>query len=824
MTGWKTYILLATILPLVKTENNQGGHKLETTTVPSPQQPFGHEEMSEEYKIKVGNRIEPVIFEPQRKIKLSRSTYKVTSYVDFKPYKQSFKQYGQYMGRFLVDLRDPHYFSTLYNAGRYEGDPLVRRGAGAKTFFTETTCRELTYKCRVQNQFIQLKKEAVKINQIYLETYRKFLRAIDHMEFHPTLGRTKTESTIRLKRQPHGNNQTEETSQYTSQMEGLTKEDKLMLKQADELIETKFLNKTTKKRRNKRFGLAGWIMGWGIGYFSSLRAIKDNIRTLQLQNKLQQDQILELSHYLNITYAHVSTNRYAITNLQVQLAQLNKTLIATMQDVKFIRYTVAIITDIRIILAKLTLGVMGLQQNVNAIYEYLRVLSSKQVNPLLIPPDALRGVLAHIKDDMKRNPRLQLPEDPNVNIWNYYPIMKITPIVMDDFLLIILTIPLTDQSLEMNLYKVYNLPALHPELKVEFIYELEGEYLAITKNKLYAALPTAREIRICKGTGGYLCLMNQALYPIDKLEGYVYAFFTNSEKKKREYCSINTHKRDANKAQSLEGYLWAVTAFEPGKMQIRCLTDTHVIDIKPPLTIIYVGNGCEAYSNNLFIPAKSELTSTDSSLVRHNYFQKFNEQYQNITRYSLIEDLGIVQLTSKEIAKIPDRLTALPKLQFKELKRRLVEIKQPLNIHSNVSFILIMIGGLILCPIIAYVLWQIYRVRSNVKRFKPMVKIFNDKKSDLFNVSDLVSNRLWTLEAKFSSLIGPVAPNTSTRTELALPSTSTRPTPPPRRDSIPMLDINITPQIIQETVKDMDRQGSKVRRYQKYLQKQASKD
>ena len=824
MTSWKAYILFATILPLIKTENNQREHKLETTTIPNPQQPFGHEEMSEEHKIKVGNRIEPVIFEPQWKIKLSRSTYKVTSYVDFKPYKQSFKQFGQYMRKFLVDLRDPHYVSTLYNAGRYEGNPLIRRGAGAKTFFTEAACRQLTYKCRLQNQFIQLKREATKINQIYLETYRKFLKAIDHMEFHPTLGRTKTESTVRLKRQPNDKDQTEKASQYTNQMEGLTREDKLMLKQADELIETKFLNKTTKKKRNKRFGLAGWIMGWGMGYFSSFRAIKDNIRTLQSQNKLQQDQILELSHYLNITYAHVSTNRYAITNLQVQLTELNQTLIAALEDAKFIKYTVAVITDIRIILAKLTLGVIGLQQNVNAVYEYLRVLSSKQVNPLIIPPDALRRVLAHIKDDMRRNPRLQLPEDPNVNIWNYYPIMKITPIVMDDFLLIILTIPLTDQSLEMNLYKVYNLPALHPELKVEFTYELEGEYLAITKNKLYAALPTAREIRICKGTGGYLCLMNQALYPIDKLEWCIYALFTNNEEKKREYCSINTHKRDANKAQSLEGYLWAVTAFEPGKMQIRCLTDTHVIDIKPPLTIIYVGDGCEAYSNNLFIPAKSELTSTDSSLVRHNYFQKFNEEYQDITRYSLIEDLGIVQLTPKEIAKIPDRLTALPKLQFKELKRRLVEIKQPLNIHSNVSFILVMTRGLILCPIIAYVLWRIYRVHSNVKRFKPMVKIFNDKKGDLFNISDLVSNRLRTLEAKFSSLIGPVAPNTSTRTELALPSTSARPTPPPRSDSIPMLDINISPQIIQETVKDMERQGSKVRRYQKYLQKQASED
>ena len=299
--------------------------------------------------------------------------------------------------------------------------------------------------------------------------------------------------------------------------------------------------------------------------------------------------------------------------------------------------------------------------------------------------------------------------------------------------------------------------------------------------------------------------MNQALYPIDKLEWCIYALFTNDEKKKREYCSINTHKRDANKAQSLEGYLWAITAFEPGKMQIRCLTDTHVIDIKPPLTIIYVGNGCEAYSNNLFIPAKSELTSMDSSLVRHNYFQQFNEQYQNLTRYSLIEDLGIVHLTPKEIAKIPDRLTALPKLQFKELKRRLVEIKQPLNIHSNVSFILVMIGGLILCPIIVYVMWRIYRVHSNINKFKPMVKIFNDKKNELFNIGDLVSNRLQTLEARFSSLIGPVAPNTSTRTEPATPTTSSRPMPPLRRDSIPMLDINITPQLIHETVKDMNK-------------------
>ena len=197
--------------------------------------------------------------------------------------------------------------------------------------------------------------------------------------------------------------------------------------------------------------------------------------------------------------------------------------------------------------------------------------------------------------------------------------------------------------------------------------------------------------------------MNQALYPVEKIKWCAYALFTQNEDKKGAHCAINTQKRDANKAQSLEGYLWAVTTLKKEKMKIRCLTDTHVIDVKPPLTIIYVRNGCKAYSSNLFILAKSELTRKDNTAVRHIYFQQFNEDYHNTTRYSLIEDLGLIKLSQKEIENLPDHLTALPNLQFKEMKRRLLEIKKPFNIHSNISFILVVIGGLILYPILCLV-------------------------------------------------------------------------------------------------------------------------
>ena len=304
-----------------------------------------------------------------------------------------------------------------------------------------------------------------------------------------------------------------------------------------------------------------------------------------------------------------------------------------------------------------------------------------------------------------------------------------------------------------------------------------------------------------------------------KLEWCTYTLFAQDQNKIRQYCAINTQKRDANRAQSLDGYLWAVSSLKREKMQVRCLLDTHVIDIKPPLTIIYVGNGCEAYGSNLYIPAKSELTSRDDTVIRHNYFQQFNEKYQNLTKYSLIEDLGIEKLTNKEIENLPDCLAALPTLRFNELKRRLVEIKKPLHIHSNTVAILLLIGGIMLTPCLAYILWRIYKVRSKLRGFKPVVQMFNDKKFEAPNISTVMTNRLHALETRLASLLTSI---TTPGTELALPSTSCGPQPQPRKNSLPMVELNVTQQIVQETVKDMDMASSKIRRYKKYLQTQAT--
>ena len=111
----------------------------------------------------------------------------------------------------------------------------------------------------------------------------------------------------------------------------------------------------------------------------------------------------------------------------------------------------------------------------------------------------------------------------------------------------------------MDLYKAYNLPALHTELKIQFKYELEGEYLAISKDGLYTAIPTAWDVRICLATEHYICLMNQALYPVEKIEWCLYAIFEQGKENIKQYCTIDTTQQHADMAQSLDGYMWAVS-------------------------------------------------------------------------------------------------------------------------------------------------------------------------------------------------------------------------------------------------------------------------
>ena len=150
--------------------------------------------------------------------------------------------------------------------------------------------------------------------------------------------------------------------------------------------------------------------------------------------------------------------------------------------------------------------------------------------------------------------------------------------------MLILTVPLIDQSLHMNLYKVYNLPMLHPTLHVYAQYEIENSYLATIMDGMFITLPTALDVKLCLMMNGHLCMFKQTLYPMEHMNWCIYTLFINDEKEIERNCFLKTINHTTNLAYSLDGYLWAISALAAEKLQIRCVMETRVITIKPPFT------------------------------------------------------------------------------------------------------------------------------------------------------------------------------------------------------------------------------------------------
>ena len=170
----------------------------------------------------------------------------------------------------------------------------------------------------------------------------------------------------------------------------------------------------------------------------------------------------------------------------------------------------------------------------------MRASASQELNPMIIPPDTLKKILHRTMEDIKSNARLRLCEDPKTNIWSYYGTVKLTPIVLQDYLMLILTIPLVDQSFQMNLYKVHNLPMLHPTLNVHAQYKLEGAYLSTLMQGMFVSLPTTLDVKLCLVTNGNLCMFDQALYPIEHINWCIYALFINNQNQITKDCFLKT--------------------------------------------------------------------------------------------------------------------------------------------------------------------------------------------------------------------------------------------------------------------------------------------
>ena len=242
-----------------------------------------------------------------------------------------------------------------------------------------------------------------------------------------------------------------------------------------------------------------------------------------------------------------------------------------------------------------------------------------------------------------------------------------------------LRFPLKDITLNMDVYKIHNLPSLHSATNTEFIYRLEGNHLAVTNDGEFAALPSDQEIQLCVTTSGHLCSLNTALYPTRELTWCVYNLFINNQEGIDNNCPVVTSRHYTPKVISLGGYIWAIATTNQKKeaVNINCRQEENTALVQAPLTILTIPDGCYAYSSEFKIPAKNDLTMiNDLYHLRERFLSQFNAVYhKHDFNEKLWKSLGLTDLSQDELKEVSLSLARLPPMAPKYLNKELKRVK-----------------------------------------------------------------------------------------------------------------------------------------------------
>ena len=132
-----------------------------------------------------------IIFESQPQIQLTHSSYKIT-FLDFQPFLQGFQNVKTYLDHLWKDVQNPHHFQYLFSPiAQTPLDPTVNN-SHISDFLKSTVCVLRPYECQACLKYEKFKWEIRYILDIFNATYKKFLVAIDHLDYHPSQNQINT--------------------------------------------------------------------------------------------------------------------------------------------------------------------------------------------------------------------------------------------------------------------------------------------------------------------------------------------------------------------------------------------------------------------------------------------------------------------------------------------------------------------------------------------------------------------------------------------------------------------------------------------------------
>ena len=127
-----------------------------------------------------------------------------------------------------------------------------------------------------------------------------------------------------------------------------------------------------------------------------------------------------------------------------------------------------------------------------------------------------------------------------------------------------------------------------------------------------------------------------------------------------------------------------------------------------------MGNGCEAYSASIYIPAKSELTATLQSITRSQFFLDYNFNYTNVSNLLVWYKSDFAKLTDAEIKTLKAKVLQLPTMSMGMFDNVLENIDENYSFSLSSRLILALLLSMGICVIALGVIFIWYKRKTTL--------------------------------------------------------------------------------------------------------------
>ena len=140
-------------------------------------------ELLDKPPIKPNQWVHSVIFEPLPKVKLTRLSYQITTFLDLHPFIDGFQKVNDYIEEFKKDLDNPEYVDQIPK--RIENIKIaLRNDTEISCLLDSSGCHVQPHQCLASLKIVKFKEEINYLHDIFGKIRHRFLADIDHLEYH----------------------------------------------------------------------------------------------------------------------------------------------------------------------------------------------------------------------------------------------------------------------------------------------------------------------------------------------------------------------------------------------------------------------------------------------------------------------------------------------------------------------------------------------------------------------------------------------------------------------------------------------------------------